>query len=27
LASPRLVVPGDASFARGVHDLKALEIR
>jgi hypothetical protein len=27
LASPRLVVPGDASFARGVHDLKTLEIR
>jgi hypothetical protein len=27
LPSPRLVVPGDASFARGVHELTALEIR
>jgi len=27
LAAPRLIVPGDASFARGVHDLVALEVR
>ena len=27
LAAPRLVVPGDSHFARGVHDLVALEVR
>jgi len=27
LAAPRLVVPGDTHFARGVHDLVALEVR
>jgi hypothetical protein len=27
LPAPRLVVPGDAHFARGVHDLVALEVR
>jgi hypothetical protein len=27
LAAPRLVVPGDAHFARGVHDLVGLEVR
>lgn len=27
LSSPRLVVPGDTSFARGVHDLRVLDIR
>jgi DMSO/TMAO reductase YedYZ molybdopterin-dependent catalytic subunit len=27
LPTPRLIVPGDASFARGVHDLKSLDVR
>jgi hypothetical protein len=27
LATPRLVVPGDASFTRGVRDLVGLEVR
>jgi hypothetical protein len=27
LAAPRLVVPGDSHFARGVRDLVALEVR
>jgi hypothetical protein len=27
MAAPRLVVPGDASFTRGVHDLVTLEVR
>jgi hypothetical protein len=27
LPAPRLIVPGDASFARGVHDLVTLEVR
>jgi DMSO/TMAO reductase YedYZ molybdopterin-dependent catalytic subunit len=27
LPAPRLIVPGDASFARGVHDLTALDVR
>ncbi len=27
LPRPRLVVPGDASFARGVHDLSLLEVK
>ncbi len=26
-AAPRLIVPGDASFARGVHDLAGLDVR
>jgi hypothetical protein len=25
--APRLIVPGDASFARGVHDLTGLDVR
>jgi hypothetical protein len=27
LPTPRLIVPGDASFARGVHDLTSLDVR
>jgi hypothetical protein len=27
MAVPRLIVPGDASFTRGVHDLSALDVR
>jgi hypothetical protein len=27
LPAPRLIVPGDASFARGVHDLSSLDVR
>jgi hypothetical protein len=27
MPTPRLVVPGDSSFARGVHELTALEVR
>jgi hypothetical protein len=27
MAAPRLVVPGDSSFTRGVHDLVTLEVR
>ena len=27
LAAPRLIVPGDATFTRGVHDLASLDIR
>lgn len=27
MPAPRLVAPGDTSFARGVHDLKVLEVR
>jgi hypothetical protein len=27
LAAPRLIVPGDASFARGVHELVSLEVK
>jgi hypothetical protein len=27
MAAPRLVVPGDSSFTRGVHDLAGLDVR
>ncbi len=27
ISAPRLIVPGDSSFTRGVHDLAALDVR